>query len=613
MAINTAGGLQPFPGNVLAEEEQPPPQNPADAHAPALLVPSLASSPLQPLPPADVALPSTEPRLSSNAHDGSSGSRDATAEAFVRTLNRHDYEAAHRLLDQGINLIENYFGRPLLAFVLQSTPDSKIIHRMLALIGPAARREMASSLCDTVIHYNPVGLECLMEWKLVGKEPTEEDLLASLQRAALFKSPPMLEAGVRLWRRHVPHRMPELECLLANIGPHARALRAFSAIGRLDLMENLGAVSDVLLDCIESQREEAAKELIDWLKQSDEFGAHRRLPLKHAFDRLGDDALCLLARAGLPFELHPDAIPLFKNPERAAEFRAAVYGKDLALSTLGQLTASGKVPPEQLFQLIAACRSRGDLQRMPRESPGKYVENALFMSGFAGLVAKELVCLLERSNDYHMRYSNSEKFDFYALMNELQASDALAGSPDPEIHRQLDMVVTAAQEMIESLVGSPQALVADLLRCIRPPGKVDGPTLRARFGHDRGLPITVWQQLHWMLKQWVAAALDSPGEVPVGLTLREAQAALHEQLQVRVFRRLLDEMPRSLQSRKMTVRANEAGLSDEDRIAQHAAIAVLTQYCEQLAQDPDGEIPVIFSLVRHSSGDDSDDSSSGES
>lgn len=614
MTIHTAGSLPPVPVNALDGEGQPPAHHPPSANVPTLLVPSLAPSPLQLPQEPDVALPSTEPTISSNAMgDGSPRLASPTAKAFDHALRRNDYETAHRMLDQGVDLTEDYFGRPLLLSVLQFETDAETIHRILELLDPATRHEMASKIYDTVIHYNAVALECLIECKLVQEKPGADDLLALLQRAALFKSPEMLGAAVRLWCRYVPHRMPELDCLLGNIGPHAKALRAFSAIGRLDLMDNLKVVSEVLLEAIQGHQEEAARVLIDWLKQSDEFGTHRRLPLMHLFDRLGDDALCLLARAGLPFGLYPDSIPMFEKRERAAEFRAALYGEDLASSPLMQWMANDTAPASQLFDLVRKCWYASDRQRNFRGSAYSFFENALYTSGFLEPVAKEFACLLDESGNCFAPFNQAGKFVLYARVNELQASPALAACPDPQVQRQLSAIVTAAQEMIESLIGPAQALVADLLRCIRPHGKVEFRKLHAFVRNKRGIPETVWQQLHALLKQSVAQALESPVDLPTGLTLRDAQAALHEQLQIRVFRRLLTEMPRSLQSREMTVRANEAELSDEERIAQHAAIEVLTQYCEQLAQDPDREILAILALVKTAADEDSDDSSSSDS
>ncbi len=606
MTIHTAGSLPPVPVNALAEAGQPPAQNPPGANPPTLLVPSLAPSPLHSPQEPDVALPSTEPTISSNA------ARDEAPEMSSHAPRRGDYEATQQILEQDADLIGKDVDRPRLLSLLQSETDAGTIHHLLELLEPSARYELAAELYPAVVRCNAVALECLLEAKLVQETPGADDLRASLQRAASKKSPEMLAAAVRLWRRHVPHRSPDHGGLVREIGPHASALRAFSAIGRLDLAENLKVVSDLLLEAIQGHQEASAKVLIDWLKQSNEFDRWRCLPLMHAFDRLGDEALCLLARAGLPFGLYPERIPLFEKRECMEEFRAALYGKDLNSSPLGQWMADDTAPPEQLFDLVRNCGETGDRQRnfFDREPPDRYIKNALYVRGFSEPLAKELARLLGESANCLMQFKKSEKFVFYALVNELQASEALAACPDPEVQRQLTAIVTAAQEMIASMIDSPQWLAADLLRCIRPHGKVDFRKLLRLVEHQRGMPTTVWQQLHALLKRSVAQALESPVDLPAGLSLRDAQAALHEQLQVRVFRLLLEEMPRSLQSREMTVRANDADLPDEDRIAQHAAISVLTQYCQLLAQDPDREVIAVLALVKTASEDDSDDDSS---
>ncbi len=612
MSLPISGGLPRLPSQAPETSNQPP--------APAGNLPVLhghvpASSAQQEPVPVDDPLSCSEPQLISRTGPVlAAPPADDAEQAFADAVLRGDIEAVHRLVDQGVDLSVDHQGQSLLAFALTHLTDAKIIDCLLDTAGADAHK-LASLLCQAAVNGgNPVALECLRRSGIINNKRHKDALLACAFVAFREGPAAKLDASVQAWLQHFPDESPGLDDFvrLLEKNPDKARLRSLAAIGTLDITKHLRAINGLLRDAIQRNDEGFARALIDWLKQSDEFGKHGCLPLGMELDTLGDDALCMLARAGLPFALHLDAIPQFKQPEREDEFRAALYGSDLAASPLAELTRNGAVSPAQLMELLCSCVVNGNSRmEVHDESSQRYVASALYLSGFERLVASELSHIIASSGYAARSFINRKMFVFAAAVNELQASETLAACTDPGVRRQFEMVVNAAHEMIQSMVGAPRALAADLLGCVTRLGKVDYFKLKHVLEHRKGLPSTLWEQLHSLLKASVAWARNQPAEIPTGtLSIQGIQAAMHQQMLVKVFERLLTEMPRSLQSREMTVRANEADLSEEERIAQHAAIEVLKQYCEQLAQDADQEILAVLALVKAAGDDDDDDSSS---
>ncbi len=583
MSVNFGGNPPLVPMQPPVPVGQPPQPPQAEANPPTVSVRAISSSSAGAPLSSSGDLPSTEPALSTHE---SAGGADAlpgpTADAFLTAVQCGDLVAVNRILDQGLDIGLSIAGTTLLESAMTHVSDQATLNRILGLADPERRNRDAPHLWHACQTGNAVAMECLLNWRVPHEESLSAEIDACVSEVMTKGSAAQWAAAFRLLRRCCPEQKPDLALFLKTLAYSLDldCLKVLTVEFAPGLPRNRKLVEGLLQAAMQAQRVDFAAELIDWVKAKGRLRHGVAFPLNGYVLQMNDTEVVFLAKARYPF--HSGNLPLPRNAGRADEVQGILFGETLARSAVGRRMHADASGAKNLVQLILKCYSPTlgkDAWQLGRQK----TERTLFFAGFRRPLVTPLVDAMVSLDPSLGRQRSHAVFVMCSLLNELQANDDLKNATDPLLRSQLEAIIEAASDTLQTMIGRPVSFFAAMLTCVSTDAGIDNEKLSLIFRERKGLPPLVVDQLEVALSVAFEAAMECKSELQLdaGATYRQVQSMMKKHILLSMMKSLWTSLPASLQSHAVI-----AGKpSDRERIAMHVAITVITQYCALMKAD----------------------------